>query len=417
MTANSLHFLSGKKIVIAGAGIGGLAFVISLKKVWNPELPFPELLIYDRDPRQLPADRAGYSLSFNGVDENGGMVACRDMGILQKILDRALVGLPKESGFHIWDNDWSVIIGMKLKPFEDLPSISVRVRRSDLREVLVEEAEKIATINWATRVTSAEHLEDGTVRVHIAPEDGSPASTQDCQLLVAADGAHSKVRASFRPEDELKYRECVQFGGLSRFPDGGIPVPLNQDWGMIVTGQGAGCFFSPVDKESVVWAISRWEKDGPRDGYNKDDAAAFEALKQDALQLGKSMAEPFPSIVNNTVQDQSFVTPTRDKVPFAHDASLKNVIFIGDANHCVSSFAGNGANLALKDGWDLAKQLTGADSAEEAVAAYDALSLPRAQKTLKDSHDRMNQSHYSGFKWTLLKGTLKASNAVMSIGK
>ncbi|POR32967.1 Zeaxanthin epoxidase, chloroplastic [Tolypocladium paradoxum] len=98
--------------------------------------------------------------------------------------------------------------------------------------------------------------------------------------------------------------------------------------------------------------------------------------------------------------DSSFIFPARDKQPFAHgDPTLKNVIFVGDSNHAVSPFAGNGANLALKDGWDLASQLCAGASLDEAVAAYDKLALPRAVKTIKTSHGRIGFAHYTGIRY------------------
>lgn len=413
MTATG-HFLSGKKIVVAGAGIAGLTFVISLKKVWNSDLPFPEIVIYDNGTRQLDPASDRYTLSLNGFDKEGGMVAFRDMGILPELMEKSVDALPAEAAFHVWDNNWSSIIGLSAKPFEDLSVNLCKAQREDVREVLIQAAEKITTINWQQGVSSTEHLDGGKVRVHIAPVDGSESKIEDCDLLIAADGAKSKIREVLRPDDSIKYRDCVQFGAVSKLEDG-LPTPLDKDFGMVITGTGMGSFFAAIDKKSLLWAVSRWEKGTPRDGYDKTDAAAFEAMKKDALELGKGMAEPFATIVANSQQDKSFIVPARDKEPFAHDEPTKNIVFIGDANHLISSFGGTGANLALKDGWDLAEAVVAATSGEQAIKAYDERSLPRSKKSFKDSHDRMNQSHYTGLKFTLLKTTLRAGSAVMSM--
>ncbi|ODQ70252.1 hypothetical protein LIPSTDRAFT_107393 [Lipomyces starkeyi NRRL Y-11557] len=49
-----------------------------------------------------------------------------------------------------------------------------------------------------------------------------------------------------------------------------------------------------------------------------------------------------------------------DKEAFPHTGGNQNhvsVVFIGDSNHAVSPSAGNGANMALKDGWSLQSNL------------------------------------------------------------
>jgi 2-polyprenyl-6-methoxyphenol hydroxylase-like FAD-dependent oxidoreductase len=95
-----------------------------------------------------------------------------------------------------------------------------------------------------------------------------------------------------------------------------------------------------------------------------------------------------------------------DKASFAHTPSdigllYPNVIFIGDANHAVSPFAGNGANLALCDGWDLAEQLTKASSLEEGLRAYDSLAVARSRRVLRQSHISIRAAHSTGWESTL----------------
>ncbi len=41
-------FLSGKKVVVAGAGMAGLSFALALRKRWPSNLEPPLVTIYDR---------------------------------------------------------------------------------------------------------------------------------------------------------------------------------------------------------------------------------------------------------------------------------------------------------------------------------------------------------------------------------
>lgn len=406
------HFLEGKKIIVSGAGFAGLSFAIALHQNWDPSLKRPQVTIYERDGRHLPRNRQGTSLSLHGFDENGGLVAARDIGLLDGMMKHAVSGNDSSSGFRIWSSNWVELLSIKFSPYQDLPSSGIRIVRNDMREVCVSAAEKLYPIAWNTMVTSAERLSDGRIRVHISPsgKDGD-SFTDECDLLIAADGAHSKIRSSFRPDDNLEYAGAIQMGGVSRFPNG-IPEPVTKNWGMVITGEGVGCFFSPVDATGVIWGLGFLE---PQRAQKHDPGSIDEAVKQEALERGHMLQEPFRTIVNATEKDASFMFPARDKKPFPHagDDNLKGVVFLGDTNHAVSPFAGNGANMALKDGVDLARQICASQSMEEALVAYDKLAMPRAEKTLKQSHQRIGQAHCTGWYYYALRGMLFVGSTMM----
>lgn len=153
----------------------------------------------------------------------------------------------------------------------------------------------------------------------------------------------------------------------------------------------------------------------------------FNEFIAEALSRGKGLAEPFGALVRGTDPASITYLPARDKLPFRHVGDRRGksksegdvagldlpVVFLGDANHAVSPFAGNGANLALKDGWDLAECLLqqpcrgGADagrlSLEDSIRSYDARAYPRAVKTLEASRWRIKMAHSTGLRLLLFK--------------
>ncbi|KAI1363321.1 putative monooxygenase [Xylaria arbuscula] len=394
---DQVHFLSGKKIIVAGAGVSGLAFVIALHKLWPPSIEPPVVIIYDRDVQEAVAGREGYSLSLNGLDHDSGLYALKQLGLLDDIIKLAIFRVEDQGQgkghFTMWTHDFQPMITVRPKVIEDLPTAGMRIARKDLRHVLVEAASKSAEVRWGTTCTSVEQLDDGRVKIQLL-KDGSVKTTEECDILVAADGASSKVRACLRPEDGLQFAGSVQFAGCAKF-GGSLPSPLDTNWGGVLTGTGAACFFSLVDQDTLVWALSILEAE-PRTKYDNGDPQQVEEYFRQARELGKDITEPYKTIVDATDPSTTIILNAMDKQPFSHNMKTGHVLFIGDSNHAVSPFAGNGANLALKDGWDLAEQLCMSGNLAQAVVAYDKHSLPRAIATLKTSHWRIKVGHATG---------------------
>ncbi|KAM4055908.1 FAD binding domain-containing protein [Hirsutella rhossiliensis] len=332
---------------------------------------------------------------------------------------------------------------IRRKPLHGLPTANVRISRGDLRRVLLDAAVADADdawqhshVRWGSQCQCFTRLDDGRLRVIVGRrrssavqprqmagkgelnrDDGDESQrrvSEDrvCDLLVAADGAHSKLRPFVRPGDKLEYVGAVLRGGLSLFEEGSVPSPPGRDWGFVVSDGGVSCFVSPVDSRTVFWAVGNLERDPVlelRSGSNRDDeaeAAAPAAVIGRVRELGAVFGERFATLTARTEPKTVFCTNARDKRPFAHDDILARgwpVLFIGDSNHALSPFAGFGANLALADGWDLAEQLCRAKggSLAEAVAAYDALSGPRANRVLAASRRTMRAAHGAGW-WAWL---------------
>jgi 2-polyprenyl-6-methoxyphenol hydroxylase-like FAD-dependent oxidoreductase len=392
------HFLSGKKIVVAGAGAAGLSFAIALRKLWDPSIQPPVIVIYDRDNKESSIDRGGYSLSLNGADRDSGLYALKQLGLLDDILDLAVFRVEDQGegkgNFTMWTHEFKPMISIRSKAPSDLPTAGIRISRRDLRRVLVEAVSAHTEIRWGTACASVRRLDNGRLRIQLLDQESGGETDEECDILVAADGASSKIRGCLRPDDSLRFAGVVQMAGSARF-EGQIPPPLDTNWGGVLTGTGAACFFSRIDQDTLVWALSVLEPT-PRPKYDKSDPQQVEEMLRQVRERGKDITEPFKTILDATDPSTTLILNARDKQPFPHDLTAGPILFIGDANHAVSPFAGNGANLALKDGWDLAEQLCQSSSLDRAMTNYDKLSIPRAIATLKSSHWRIKVGHVTG---------------------
>uniref|UniRef100_A0A093XNQ2 6-hydroxynicotinate 3-monooxygenase n=1 Tax=Talaromyces marneffei PM1 TaxID=1077442 RepID=A0A093XNQ2_TALMA len=396
MAAQPDHFLVGKRIIVAGGSFAGLSFILALEKLWNSSLPRPEILMYEYDARVKSIEKDPYMLNINGFSQDGGLVTIQDLGLLD---DVRKYGTLNSGDIRVWSDNWKWLSSINPTAYGNLPAATIRITRENLKRILVQSAETTnTTLHWESAFT----ISDGT--------------TQDCDLLVAADGADSNIRACFRPKDmKTKYAGATQIGGISRLT-GLLPKPIDKDYVLqMSSGEGVCCIYNPFDKDTIAWAISTI---GPeREAKTNFNEQEFETLKKEALETASMFQEPFKTVVEATIPNTAFIRPAKEKYAFRHgDTSLKGVIFIGDANHILSPYEFVGANLALKDGWDLAEQICrNGSSLDSAAASYDRRSFARFDPVFKFSHERIGFGHSTGKKWLFYKYGMAAQRKLKQV--
>ncbi|KAH8658426.1 putative monooxygenase [Xylariales sp. PMI_506] len=419
MSLHPDHFLGGKSIVVAGFGIAGSTFVSTLNQLWPAASDMPNITVFEQRVQDASAPQGSHVLTLHGGSPDEGMLVLQRLRRLENIKAASTL----VSGyFGVWNEKWKFLSDLHPQAQADLPSSALRINREDLRLHLEDKAVRVPTakIRWQCTCVAAERLMDGRIRVTVedSTHDEAITFTQDCDFLIVADGADSRLVASLRPDKaKMEYIGANQIGGISRLSQG-LPLPLEaiDTGGMQMSdGENICCIYTPLDNHTVHWAVSRVGPERQQKLGSFTDAE-FAALKAEALETGSMFAEPFRTIVEATDPATAFILPAKERQPFAHEASQPGIAFIGDANHVLSLFNLKGADMALADGWDLAEQICKGASLDAAITAYDSISIPRVQGAMSFTHERIRFGHSTGALWKGFKYGMYGQRALGLVG-
>ena len=242
------------------------------------------------------------------------------------------------------------------------------IRRADLYGGLRREAERRGIrVEYGKRLVDARAAGAGVVARF---EDGSEL---EADLLVGADGIHSRVRSILDPRaPALRYLGLLNTGGFAR----GVEVPGPR--GLVHFVFGKRCFFGWVAHPGgeVWWFANPGRAKEP----SRAELAELtpEAWRARLLELFAEDASPAAAIIEATERIIG-PWPTHDlpRVPTWH---RERMVVIGDAAHAASPSSGQGASMAIEDGIVLAKCLRDGSETDAALASYERARRQRVER-------------------------------------
>jgi 2-polyprenyl-6-methoxyphenol hydroxylase-like FAD-dependent oxidoreductase len=250
------------------------------------------------------------------------------------------------------------------------------VLRGDLRRILLDSLPD-GTVRWGRKVAEVQPLGEG--RHELAFADGSTVTTS---LLVGADGAWSRVRpllSDAAPEYVgTSFIETYLFDGDTRHPASAKAV-------------GGGSLFAPVPGKGIQ---AHRESGGTLHTYvalskSRDWFAGIDFT--DAASATARIAREFDGWAPEltaliTDGDTAPVLRPLNVLPIGHRWDrVAGVTLIGDAAH-LSPPNGEGANLAMYDGAELAKAIAAhPEDVEAALSEYEQALFPRGTEAATEA--------------------------------
>ncbi|WP_405009044.1 FAD-dependent oxidoreductase [Kitasatospora sp. NBC_01539] len=339
-------------VTIIGAGLGGLTLARVLHVHGIPAT------VYEADASAEARTQGGQL----DIHEHNGQLALEAAGLTEEF--RAIIHEGGEA-LRVLDRHGAALYD---EP-DDGTGGRPEVLRGDLRRILLDSL-PAGTVRWGHKVTGVRSLGDG--RHALAFADGTTVTTD---LLVGADGAWSKVRPLLSdavPEYVgTSYVETYLLDGDTRHPASAKAVGGGSLF-VLAPGKGIQAHRESGGTLHTYVALSR-----PQDWFAgidfADPAAACARIAREFDGWAPELTALITDGGTPPVLRPLHTLPTDhrwDRVP--------GVTLLGDAAHLMIP-SGEGANLAMYDGAELARAIAAhPDDVEAALAAYEQDLFPRS---------------------------------------
>ncbi|GAA3607644.1 NAD(P)/FAD-dependent oxidoreductase [Nonomuraea rosea] len=351
-------------IVIVGAGLGGLTLARVLHVHGIPAT------VYEADPSAESRTQGGQL----DIHEDDGQRALADAGLTDEF--RAIIHEGAEA-LRVLDQHGKLLHdepddGMARRP---------EVLRGDLRRILLDSLPG-RTVQWGRKVTGVRPLGDG--RHELTFTDGTTVTSG---LLVGADGAWSKVRplvSDAEPAyigttfiDTYLYDADERHTATAEAVGVGAMCALTPGKGIIAHREAGNILHTYVELSRPA----EWIAD-----IDFTDAAA--ATARVAAEFDGWAPELTALITDG---ESAPVARMIHTLPDGHRwERVPGVTLLGDAAHLMPP-SGDGANLAMFDGAELAKAIAAhPGDVEAALTAYEQELFARSEPFYADAHEMLD---------------------------
>jgi 2-polyprenyl-6-methoxyphenol hydroxylase-like FAD-dependent oxidoreductase len=376
-------------VIVIGGGIGGLCLAQALKS------GDVRVTVYERNSASTWPE--GYRIHINPVGSHA-LHACLPAA-LWKVFVATAGNPPAGLGFLTEQLKELVVIGEEFMANTNANPIDAHypVNRIALRELLLAGMQDV--IEFDKTFERYEQAADGKITAFFA--DGTSATGD---LLVAADGANSRVRKQYLPFAQRVAIGAAGIGGklpLTEQNRAWLPRQLLSRMNLIMPPSQYTLFNASFDhahmsssarngigeqaqaagvnparlidngQDYMLWALIASDDAYPSDIYSFDG----HALQRLAGQVITAWHPTLRQIITESDPGSVSFNPFKAMAPVAPWAST-NVTLLGDAIHNMPPVGGLGGNTALRDASLLARKLIAVQRGEQpllsAIQEYEA---------------------------------------------
>jgi 2-polyprenyl-6-methoxyphenol hydroxylase-like FAD-dependent oxidoreductase len=320
--------MTGKSILISGAGIAGTTLAF-----WLSKFGFHPVIV-----EHAPALRkGGYGIDFWGA----GYEVAERMGIISD-LQHADLGISEVVFVDADDRRRSSLNYVKLKQL--MKGRAFTLLRSDLARIVYDALDAGTEIIFNDTITAIDEVHSG-VRVRFRS-----GLVRDFDLVIGADGLHSKVRSLIFGEEtqfEQFYGYYVSSYTMPALRSTGRSFHMYGIPGKQITAYSTKdnqttvlCIFSAAEKLSIHHNDVRAQKQRLHDEF------VGTGWQSDDLLAGMELAPDFYFDVVSQIKMKEW--------------SKGRVALVGDASSCPSLLSGQGSTLAMVGAYILAGELKNA---------------------------------------------------------
>lgn len=344
----------GPRIAIVGAGLGGLTLARVLHVSGIPAI------VYEGEAS--PTARAQGGLL--DIHEYNGQLGLKAAGLHDEFLALAL---PGEDAKRVVDRRGTVLLDRPSSGSTAKPEVD----RGALRRLLVESLPD-GVIQWGCKLVKARTSADGSHE--LAFENGLTATAD---VLVGADGAWSRVRPLLSSEKPIYvgtvFIEAQLFNGPVCHRASADAI----DTGTLMAVEPGKAILAHRHANGTLHTYIALNK--PQAWVDAIDLSQPAGVLREVAEEFAGWAAPLRALA--TRSDTAPVVRPIHALPVDHRWDrTQGVTLIGDAAHLMSPIAGEGANLAIFDGAELAHALRDhPGDIERALASYEKTLFSRSR--------------------------------------
>jgi salicylate hydroxylase/6-hydroxynicotinate 3-monooxygenase len=340
------------RIAIVGAGIGGLAAAVLLRRARH------DVRVYEQAPRFARVG-AGIQMAPNAVK------VLRLLGVeerLRKTAFRPELALSRE-----WDTGAvtsELKLGREVEVKFGAPYLFLH--RADLHAA-IESVVPPGVVHFGTKLVA---LDQSAAKAALAFADGTRV---EADAVIGADGVHSFVREKLLGAESPRFTGRVAYRTTYEAARLGAtrPAPARTKWWgpdrhvviYYVTAARDEIYFVTSVPEKAEWMT-------PESWSARGDLGELRAAYAGFHPEVQAVLEAAPEVYKWALFE-------RDPLPHWHEG---RVVLLGDACHPMTPYMAQGAASALEDAAVLARCLEGVDGdgLAHAFAVYEATRKPRA---------------------------------------